>query len=859
MNKKKLVLIDSNALVHRAFHALPPLSSQSGELTNAVYGFTSILFKVINEIKPDYLVACFDLPKPTFRHKEFEEYKAHRAKTPEDLVPQFAKVKEVLRAFEIPIFEKEGFEADDLLGTISLLVKNGHPDIQTIILTGDLDTLQLVDDKNTIVYTLKKGITDVVIYDEKAVMDRYGLKPDQMIDFKGLKGDPSDNIPGVPGFGDKTTTNILLEYGTLENIYENIGVIPKKLSDKLLEYKDQAFFSKKLATIKRDVGLEFDIKKAEFGEYDKEKVIKLFRELNFFTLISRLNLKGAAEKKEDRKDLKISEIDDDLKEKLKKADFAAVSLNDQKAAFCLDESFVATASFLEAKDILEDEKIKKAGFDLKNMIKKLREDGIDMKGEYFDVMLASYLLSPGLRSYSLGKTVLQELGDDLDGEAMKGKEAFYVFLVKEKLEKKLKQADISEIFFKIEMPLLRILADMETAGIGVDARKMKELSLKLEKKIKEKEKIIYRLAGSKEFNINSPAQLGPIIFDRLKIQKEAKIKKTKTGAYATGEEELVKYKKNHKIVEEILEYRELAKLKSTYADAILSLIDEKTNRIHTTYNQAGTATGRLSSLEPNMQNIPQKGEFASDIREAFVAGEGFSFVAFDYSQIELRIIAHLSQDEKMMGVFKAGGDIHTKTAMEIMGVLEKEVTTEMRRMAKVLNFGILFGMSVKGFSEAADVDMATAKKFIEEYFLKFEKVKKFIDKTIADAKKTGYTKTELGRKRWLPDLKSQNWILRNAAERMAQNMPAQGLEADMLKLAMIKVDEEVLRKQKDEEIKMLLQVHDELVFEIKDDIIIDVAGKIRSLMEGAYKLSVPVVVDVKAGKNLSDMRSLNLS
>ncbi|MEK7452935.1 MAG: DNA polymerase I [Patescibacteria group bacterium] len=854
MKREKLFLIDSNALIHRAFHALPPLSSQKGELTNAVYGFTSLLIKAINEIKPEYIIAAFDLPEPTFRHKEFEEYKAHRKSTPEDLVPQFEKVKEVLRAFNIPIFEKAGFEADDLLGTITLLSKDKNPDIENIVLTGDLDTLQLVDN-NTIIYTLKKGISDIIIYDEKAVVERYGLDPSQMVDFKALKGDPSDNIPGVPGFGDKTASKLLSEYKTLENIYENIALIPKKLSDKLTEYKDQAFFSKRLATIIRDVDIDFDFKKARFGDYDKKNVLELFRELNFFTLISRLNLKVENREKEEiysTANVEVfKKIDLDL---IKKIESIAISIFDETVLFSFDSKFIS-ASFDDAKVILEDEKIKKIGFDFKIIIKKLRERDIFLKGEYFDVMIASYLLSPGLRSYNLKNIILEHLGKDISEEDVKNEEAYFCFLLKEILENKLKQNNILNIFFDVEMPLIHILADMEMTGIGVNPDKLNILSEKLEKKLKILEKNIYDFSG-KVFNINSPSQLGIILFEDLRIQNEAKIKKTKTGAYSTNESELEKFKENHKIVNEVLNYREFFKLKTTYSDALSELINKKTGRIHTTFNQAGTTTGRLSSSDPNMQNIPQKGEFSSDIREAFVSQEGYSFVAFDYSQIELRIIAHLSGDEKMIKIFNEGGDIHIATAMEINNVSERDVTKEMRRMAKVLNFGILFGMSIKGFSVAADVDMTTAKVFIDGYFNNFKKVSKFIEDSICYAKIHGYAKTELGRKRWLPDLKSPNWILRNSAERMAQNMPVQGLEADILKLAMIEIDKNILQKQTKDSIRMILQVHDELVFEIKNDIINDIAIKIKDVMILAYELKVPMLVGVSKGDSWGEMRIL---
>ncbi len=852
--KEKLVIIDANALVHRAYHALPPLSSQKGELTNAVFGFASLLIKVIKDINPDYMVACFDLPEPTFRHKEFEEYKAHREKTPEDLIVQFDKVKEVLKAFGIPIFEKPRYEADDLLGTIANLVKKTKKDIQIIILTGDLDTLQLVDD-NVFVYTLKKGISDTILYDKKSVKERYGIEPNQMTDYKGLVGDPSDNIPGVSGIGQKTASSLLQEYGTLEQIYKNISLIPKKQREKLEASKDMAFFSKQLATICQDVDINFNLKDAKFGNYDKKKVASLFEELNFFTLLSRLDLpskKSSSEKKVVIKKTTPKEC----KKKLKSQKSCAFFVDeDNQISICFGKTEIYTFNFEEAGFLFEDDKVLKIGFDIKRLAKNFLDKKINPKS-FFDIKIASWLLSSGVRNYDLRKIILSELSLNLHDDKLKKLESYFIFLAKDKLEAKLKENKLLDLFFDIEMPIVFILAEMEKNGIKADTKKLKSLSLTLEKILKQKEKNIYKLAGE-EFNINSPSQLGPILFDKLKIQKNQKVKKTKTGSYATGEQELEKYKDNHKIVKEILEYREIFKLKTTYVDALPKLVNKKTGRIHTTYNQTATSTGRLSSSDPNLQNIPQKGEFSKDIREAFLAEEGFSLVSFDYSQIELRIAAHLSSDEKMIEIFKKGGDFHTKTAMEINGVSEKDVTPKMRRMAKVLNFGILFGMGAKGFADAAEIEYKEAKSFIEEYFKKFLGLKEFLEKSVKDAEKTGYVKTETGRKRWLPDIKSKNWILKNAAERMAQNMPIQGLEADILKIAMINIQENIIKAQKNNFVKMILQVHDELVFEIKDDIIEGMQQNIKKEMENAYNLKVPLIVDVSLGKNWGSMQKIS--
>ncbi len=856
MKRKKLVIIDANALVHRAFHALPPLSSQEGELTNAVFGFTSILIKVINDIKPDYMVACFDLPEPTFRHKEFDEYKSQRPNTHEDLIPQFEKVKQVLKAFNIPIFEKAGFEADDLLGTISSLSKKQEKNIKNIILTGDLDTLQLIDD-NTFIYTLKKGISDTVIYDKQAVIERFGgLKPEQMVDFKGLKGDPSDNIPGVPGVGEKTAIKLLLEYKTLEGIYENIGLIKKNLANKLLKYKDQAFFSKKLSIIILDIDINFSLKDAKFGDYDKSKVVEVFKKLNFFSLITRLSGGGSwsnntKEKIKDNK-IKIKTLEKKDILNLKKEKEIALSFFGDELYLSCKKTEILKSNPKEIKDILEDKNIKKVAHDVKSIIKFLDSFKLPLNGFYFDVMVGAYLLAPGLRTYNLKKVVFENLGKDISSEDIEKTQTSFLLVLKNEIEKKLKKYNLEKIFLEIEMPLIKILAKMEENGIKLNIEKVKKLSEKLSRKIKEIELKIFKIS-EKEFNINSPAQLGVILFEKLKIQGDKKTKKTKTGAYFTGEAELEKFRKDHKIIPLILQYREFTKLKNTYLDALPILVDKKTTRLHTTFNQTVTATGRISSSDPNLQNIPQRGEFSKEIRSAFEAESGFSLVAFDYSQIELRIIASISGDKNMIEIFKEGGDIHTKTAALISGNSENKITKKMRNAAKALNFGILFGMSVKSFALSADISMHEAKVFIENYFLNFPKIKEFIDKTLKEAKEKGFVETELGRKRWLPNLKSQNWILRHSAERMAQNMPAQGLEADILKMATIKIDREILQKYQNQEIRLILQIHDELIFEVKDAIIEEIKEKIKSLMEGAYKLKVPIVVDVTKGKNWGTM------
>src|SRR3989344_69718 len=830
--QEKLVLIDGNALVHRAFHALPPLS-QKGEPTNAVYGFTSILLKVIRELKPDYMIATFDLPAPTFRHSEFADYKAHRPKTPDELVSQFPKVKEVVNALNIPIYEMAGFEADDIIGTIAEKLKRER-NIQCVIITGDLDTLQLVDDDHTIVYTLKKGITETMIYDEKAVRERFeGLKPSQFNDFKGLKGDPSDNIPGVPGIGEKTAIKLLLEYGSIEGIYDSIALIPKKLSDKLLEYKDQAFFSKKLATMRKDVPIEVDFKKAKFGDYNEKKVEEIFRKFGFASLIQRLKAGIAPEvKKESAVSPEIeparasgSDIDE-----IKKSKIIALSVLGETVFISAGSARVYECPMKEVKDILESDQIKKIGCDLKKTYKDLANKNINLKGIYFDLKIAGHLVS-----------------QDEDYENMPVARFLAVY---QKLEQEIKKEGMEKLFFDIEMPLVPILARMELWGVKVDTKKLSDLSSLLEKEKDKLQKKIYGLSGE-EFNIDSPQQLSKILFEKLSIAKTNKTKKTKTGLLTTRAEALDQMREAHPIVPLILEYRELAKLKNTYADALAEHVADD-GRIHTVYSQTGTATGRLSSAGPNMQNIPQRGVHAHAMREVFVADDGFKFAAFDFSQIELRIIASLSGDKKMIDIFNSGAEVHRATAAVVNHISLDKVTPEMRNAAKALNFGILYGMGYRAFAETAGVDSKTAKLFIEEYFKDFSGIAGFIQKTKENARRRGFAGTLLGRRRQLPDIKSTNAFLRASAERMAQNMPIQGLQADIIKIAMIMIDREIL-KGGENGARMLLQIHDELIFEIREDLVDALCQEIKRIMELCYTLKVPIVVNVKMGSNLGQM------
>ncbi len=891
--KEKLVLIDGNAIIHRAYHALPPLSTKEGELVNAVYGFSSLLLKVLSEIKPEYIIATFDLKGETFRHKQYKEYKATRVKAPDELYEQIGRVKEVVRAFGIPIFEKQGYEADDLIGTLASQTEKNNPKVENIIVTGDLDTLQLVSNK-TKVYALRRGMSDTVIYDEKKVKERYGLKPDQMVDYKGLRGDPSDNIPGVKGIGEKSATDLVQKFGSVEKIYSNLNEVKGALKDKLEKDKANALLSKSLAQISLKVpGVKIELKKAKTHEFDRKKLINLFQDLNFFSLIKRLP--GNAETGSDNNsefqksgvaDFKFEKID------VEKTDEFIKKLNEQKeVAFsfeCRGDDFqnseilgaafswkTGRVSFLELNDknlkktksFWENKEVKKIGYDLKESLKILAYRKIYVKGISFDIMLGAYVLRPG-ENISFSSLVFEEIGEEVEEEKKKSgqlgleienreelqekicQKADYIYKLKGIIENKIeeiskdqgKSNNIEEIFFNLEMPLVSILSQMEIYGVKINSIVLRGISKQIEKRITSLEKNIYDLAGEK-FNINSPKQLAPILFEKLKLPTQD-IKKNKTG-YSTASPELEKIKKEHKIISKIEEYREISKLKNTYLDTLPKLVD-KNSRIHTTFNQAVTATGRLSSSDPNLQNIPIRTEVGKLIRTAFQSEKGFELLSADYSQIDLRVMAHMSQDKKMIEYFLEGEDIHRATAAQIEQVSSSQVTKSMRRKAKALNFGIIYGMSVFGFSQAAQVDRETARKFIDEYMDKFPGVAKYIRETKVFAKREGYMETEMGRRRYIREINSPNFQIAQAAERMAINMPIQGLSADIVKLAMIRVFE---KYKNDKDIKMILQIHDEIILEVRENRIGEVKKEIKKIMEDVYPLDVPLIVDIKVGDN----------
>ncbi|MDP4001543.1 MAG: DNA polymerase I [bacterium] len=902
---KKLVLIDSNALVHRAFHALPPtLNSTTGVPTNAIFGFMSVMIKMIKDLKPDYIAATFDLPGATFRHEEFAEYKSHRIKAPDELYLQIPYIKEILTKFGIPIFEKAGFEADDLIGALAEQAKTVD-DLQVIIMTGDLDTLQLVEGDKVVVFTLRKGVTDTVTYNEKEVKARYGLEPSQLIDFKGLKGDPSDNIPGVPGIGDKTASLLIQKFKNLEFLYKAIsnfhppagGPISKKdkekikpplsekLIQKLIDNKDQAFFSKHLATIIRDVDIEFDLDKTEWRKHlDKLALEKLLKDLALYNIVKRLGeINGSTSEpaslfdapKDDIKTVFAGSADEvgKILRQLESADEVVldIHLGIVLLRFSDKDGIVSSQGFPETilKDgnvltqfdkIISNPNIKKIGHDIKMIYRWALEkglpagrQGITPAGFVFDTKLAAYLLNSEVKDFLLERLFFLEFGRDMGPEPLKRLE--YIDMLKEHYEMKLREFDLTKVLNDIELPLSPILALMERAGIKIDVKGLEKLSIIITKELNNLEEKISEMAGGK-FNINSPKQLSVVLFDPAPagLDLKGKVRKTGKGALSTAHGELEKLAEEHPIINLILKYRELQKLKTTYIEPFPTLIDSE-GRVHTTYNQTGTTTGRLSSQDPNLQNIPVRTEIGQEFRKAFIAEKDFVLLSCDYSQLDLRVAAHLSGDPDMTDAFKRGEDIHTTTAANVFGIDASAVTQEMRRQAKTLNFGVLYGMGLLGFQRASGVSRAEAKTFIDNYNKEFSGLARFMEETKQKARKDGYVSTLFGRRRPIPDILSTMPMLRASAERMAINMPVQGTSADLIKIAMINV-QKLIDERYPNEVRMLLQVHDELLFEVRRDLVEKVSKEIKEIMESAHHFNVPIIVDAKCGDNWSEMEEI---
>ncbi len=886
----KLFLIDGNSFCYRAFYAIKELANSKGEPTNAVFGFVSMLRKIIKDEKPDYLAIAFDLKGPTFRHKKYEEYKIHRKPMPDPLVNQMPVIKEVVRAYNVPIFEKEGFEADDIIATLTRKLAGKSLDVY--IVTGDKDALQLVGPHVKVYSTHKEGL----IYDETKVRERYGVDPERIVDLLSLMGDASDNITGIPGFGEKTALLLMDEFKSLDAILAKPEKIKSEARRRLVvEHADKARLSKELATLDDKVPLDIELENMKIKEPDAEKLLEIFKRLEFRNLIQEYapetDLKSKYYLVKDKKSF------EDLLKKLGKSELFAfdfettgidpmtvrpigISFSFKKgeayyAAFknetpklirSANESDIDRDAALEAlKPLFEDGKIKKVGQNIKYEYVILRNYGIHLRGIYFDTMIASYLLNPSKLNHNLDDIAMEYLNyktipfkslvgkgkdattlEEVDIERVSEyscEDADVTFRVMMMLEKQLKEKGLDELFNKVEMPLVTVLADMEIAGVAIDTKFLSDMSVKIDRELNGLTKEIYAMAGS-EFNINSPQQLSNILFEKLKLPV---VKRTKTGI-STDESVLRKLAPNHAIISLILEYRTLSKLKSTYIDSLPELINKKTGKVHTSFNQTVTATGRLSSSDPNLQNIPIKTEIGREIRRAFVPFDRDDIlISVDYSQIELRILAHLSGDRSLINAFKKGHDIHTYTASLVFGVKEKDVTKSMRSQAKTVNFGIVYGMSPYGLSRDLEIDVADAEKFIENYFERYSGVKAYLQDTIEAARKTGYVTTILNRRRYIPDINSQNMNIRQFAERTAINTPIQGSAADLIKVAMLNIWKEF--EKRGIKSKMVLQVHDELVFEAKKDEATELKDIIKKEMEEVFKLDVPIVVRIGEGKN----------
>lgn len=863
IKKKTFLVIDAHALIHRAYHALPPLTSPGGEVVGAVYGFTSVLIKVLRELRPDYAAAAFDLPGPTIRHREFKEYKATRPKAPDDLKHQFRKVREVVSAFGIPVLEKPEYEADDIIGTLvkgRLAREKREGGLNIIILSGDLDTLQLVD-RETKVYTFRKGFSDTVVYDENGVRERFGVSPRQFADFKGLMGDPSDNIPGVPGVGAKTSRDLIQTFGSIETLYKKLGAssVSPRLKEKLFEWKDQAFSSKQLATIHTDVRFPFELSRAHWEtNYHEPAVTDLFRRFGFFSLLKRLTdvTRSRPPKPKER-------INQSEGRVLQRREAEALLPRDGELVldFMFEEgggkvSFVQDGKSLafdlmspEARKFLLNPQTRKIVYDFKHILRELWKRGIDIRGVEKDVMLMGYLISPGERDYSVERLAFLYAG----AEGRQTSRVGYLSALAHILRGKIKEAGLDAVFYDIEMPLAPILAKMERAGISISVSRLQKLSAVLSREIELTRKKIVTLAG-REFNINSPKDLRAVLFEELHVPVRG-LKKTPTGLVSTSAEYLEHITSLHPIIPLVLKHRELFKLKSTYVDALPKLAGAKSNRIHTTFNQAGTATGRLSSSYPNLQNIPKRGDWARRIRGSFVAPSGRVFVSFDYSQIELRIIAHLSRDKKMGEAFARDEDIHAFTAGLIYHIDQKNITRQMRETAKALNFGMIYGISAARIARSLNINLEEARLFLKGYFREFSGVAHYIEKVKGQARERGYAETLLGRRRYLPEIHSSHHELRAQAERAAVNMTAQGANADFIKMAMINVDRYLEETRLDAQ--LLLQIHDDLLFEMRRDIVERAVPEITRIMETVYTLVVPLKVEAMIGRSWGNMVPYN--
>ena len=899
----KLVLIDGNSILNRAFYGImgsKMLQSKDGTPTNAVYGFLAILFKILEDIKPEYLVVAFDLKGPTKRHEMYDGYKANRKGMPDELACQMPIIKEILRAMKIDIVEKQGYEGDDILGTLSVYGEKQGLDVT--ILSGDRDTFQLATDKVTIrIPRTKMGKTEVEDFNKAKVEEIYNLEPKQLIEVKGLQGDTSDNIPGVPGIGEKTALKLIQEYKNIENLYKLLEEgkaedVKGKTRERIIENKDLAFLSKELGTININAPIEENLEEFKVEEWDKPKVLKLFKELNFNRYIERFNLasEDEIEPEEVVEKYEVQEIDiDKAKEMILKTKelfyhFSTKELNKPECIIKKEfESFsfynkeenkayfvkLSEDSYNALKEIFEDKAIKKYGYKTSEDYILLKQLGILPQNIIYDAEVAVYDLDPSNMKYKMQDVAYQYLDfnmeEYLNGLGIKKQEqinlfeenadndeyerylnTLYCYLIQklyEKTTEELEKLEETDLFNNIEMPLVEVLSEMQYEGIQIDKDELEEFGVTLKQNIEELTQEIYTLSGT-EFNINSPKQLGEVLFEKLELPV---IKKTKTG-YSTDVDVLEKLKKEHPVIEKILEYRSLTKLNSTYVEGLKPYINPVTGRIHSYFHQTITATGRISSTEPNLQNIPTRIELGKQLRRAFKPKEGYLFIDADYSQIELRVLAHISNDEHMIEAFNNNEDIHKQAAASVFKVPINEVTKEQRTHAKAVNFGIVYGISDFGLGEQIGVSRKKAKEYIDQYLEKYSGIKQFMSDIVEEAKEKGYVETLFKRRRYIPELKSKNFNIRQFGARAAMNTPIQGTAADIMKIAMI----DVFNKLKERKLKskLILQIHDELLIETKEEEKEEVKNILKTSMENAIKLKVPLRADVSEAYNWYDLK-----
>lgn len=892
----RLVLVDGNSIMNRAFYGIMStkmLTTSDGTYTNAVYGFLSILFKIEEDLNPDYLAVAFDLKGPTKRHEMYEGYKANRHGMPDELAGQMPIIKDILRAMNVKIIEKQGYEGDDILGTLSKRAE--EKGMEVTILSGDRDTFQLTSDKVTVrIPRTKAGKTENEDYDRNRVIEEYGIEPTQLIDVKGLMGDNSDNIPGVPGIGEKTALALIKHYRTIENLYyevennEMLLDIKGKLKEKILNNKELAFLSKELGTIDRQAPIDEQIEDIKVQEWNQKEVYNLFKYLRFNRFIERFNMQEEDvktnsgelfEKEIITEEKRIKQIVKKIKEEKKLIYYLETEGGDEDSI--INKKLIGIAIYnnqenkcyyielndnIEViKELFEDRNIQKIGYKQKIDYIVLKENGIHATNFAYDVEIAAYIINPIENKYNIEKLAIDylkldineynkaeekqiNLFDGVEGEGenkLAEKACMYVYIInevqKQTLEK-LKATNQIDLFNKIEMPLVEVLADMQYNGIFVSKEELIDFGKTLKKELEKLTKDIHKLAGE-EFNINSPKQLGSVLFDKLKLTA---VKKTKNG-YSTDVEVLEKIKSEHKIIEKILEYRQIGKLNSTYVEGLIPYINVKDNKIHSYFHQTVTATGRISSTDPNLQNIPTRFDLGKQIRKVFKPQAGYVFLDADYSQIELRVLAHISGDESMIQAFNNNEDIHRQTASKVFNTPIEEVSHEQRTEAKAVNFGIVYGISDYGLGEELGIGRKQGKAYIEQYLEKYPKIKEFMDNIKEFAKEKGYVETLFNRRRYIPEMNSNNFMVRQFGARVAMNTPIQGTAADIMKIAMITLYNELKNKKLNS--KILLQIHDELLLEVKEDEKEEVKELLKSSMENAMKLTIPLEVEVSEALN----------